>query len=501
MLDKLKQINTKSLKTILLAALAVRLVAAFFSEGYGMHDDHYLVIEAAGSWADGTDYNHWLPWTHDNPGKPEGHSFTYVGINFLLISGLKAIGIADPKMIMLINRLLHALFSLLVVYFGYKITERVSDRKTASTVGWLLALLWAFPFLSVRNLVEVASIPFLMWSVWLTLRDDKWQTLFWSGVLIGMAVSFRYQIAIYAVGVGAYFLFRLQWQKLIAFTAGVLVLFVVTQGIVDYCIWGYPFAEFRGYVTYNMNEGTGYMTNKNYFMYFYVLFGFLLFPLGILALIGYFGTVRKYTILFVPTFLFLLFHTIFPNRQERFILTIMPLVIVLAILGIRELRSRGFFWERFWKVSIVAFWIINIPMLLLVSTTTSKKSRLDTMYALYGKIKGGEHILIEATGETNPEMMPFFYAGKWDLHFAERKRDDTTSMQTYLGNPHDIIFFFGQQRLPQRIASFRKIYPDMTKMTAVEPSFIDRTLHKINPRNSNSYVEIWRTNYREITKR
>src|SRR3989344_20077 len=149
MIARLRQIDFSSLKTILIFGLIVRLVAAFFSEGYGMHDDHYLVIEAAGSWVDGQDYNHWLPWTPDNTGMPEGHSFTYVGFNFLLLGFLKMIGIADPKMLMLINRLIHALFSLLVIKYGYKITEKLSDKKTAVLAGWMLAMLWAMPFLSV----------------------------------------------------------------------------------------------------------------------------------------------------------------------------------------------------------------------------------------------------------------------------------------------------------------------------------------------------------------
>ena len=95
-------------------------------------------------------------------------------------------------------------------------------------------------------------------------------------------------------------------------------------------------------------------------MYFYVLFGFLLFPMGILALIGYFNSAKKYLIIFLPTLLFLLFHTWFPNRQERFILTIFPLVICLSVMGIALLRERKF-WNGFWKVSLVAFWILNIP--------------------------------------------------------------------------------------------------------------------------------------------
>ena len=41
----------------LLAGLLLRLAAALYGGGYLMHDDHFLVVEAADSWADGEDYN------------------------------------------------------------------------------------------------------------------------------------------------------------------------------------------------------------------------------------------------------------------------------------------------------------------------------------------------------------------------------------------------------------------------------------------------------------
>jgi hypothetical protein len=80
----LKKINTfyreslaqRPLTTILIIALIVRLVAAVYAKGYGMHDDHYLVIEASQSWVDGTDFDNWLPKSQADP-KPEGHSISF----------------------------------------------------------------------------------------------------------------------------------------------------------------------------------------------------------------------------------------------------------------------------------------------------------------------------------------------------------------------------------------------------------------------------------------
>mgnify|MGYP000730876582 FL=1 len=75
-------INWMKYKWIIFSAIAIRLIAVIFSQGYGMHDDHFLIIEASSSWVAGNDYNNWLPWTEGNTG-PDGHSFSYVGLNYI----------------------------------------------------------------------------------------------------------------------------------------------------------------------------------------------------------------------------------------------------------------------------------------------------------------------------------------------------------------------------------------------------------------------------------
>ena len=301
----------KNYKWIIGCAVLIRMIAVVFSQGYGMHDDHFLIIESSASWVDGFDYNLWLPWTEGNRGGPEGHSFTYVGLNYFYFAFMKAIGVVDPKLLMLFNRFLHGLFSLIIVVYGIKITEKLSNTKNAKTVGWLLALLWIIPFVSVRNLVETSPIPFLILGVWILIRERGMKDFLWAGILMGMAVSFRYQIGVFAIGIAAYYFFQWKWKPFFLFCAGVLLIFILTQGLVDYLIWGYPFAELLAYVLYNMKEGTQYLPNQNYFMYFLVLIGSTLVPLGILLFIGFFKTWKKYALLFIPTLIFILFHTLY----------------------------------------------------------------------------------------------------------------------------------------------------------------------------------------------
>src|SRR5437868_11007577 len=104
--------DEKPLALIMALAVFFRLLASIFSKGFGWHDDHFLVIEAAQSWVDGTDYNRWLPINGNTT--PSGHSFFYPGLHFIIFSILKWIGMSEPQSKMYIVRFFHALLSLII---------------------------------------------------------------------------------------------------------------------------------------------------------------------------------------------------------------------------------------------------------------------------------------------------------------------------------------------------------------------------------------------------
>ena len=493
-LNHILKINFSSLKTILWSAFFIRLVAAIFSKGYGMHDDHFLVIEASASWVDGYDYNGWLPWSEGNRGGPEGHSFTYVGLNFLFFYTFKFMGIVNPMLLMFFNRLIHGIISLAVIYFAFKISEKLSNTKNAIIVAWLLAFATVVPFMSVRNLVELAAVPFLMYGSWLLIRENLTNkyNFFYAGLAIGFALSFRYQIAVFAIGIGAYYFFTWKFKEFLWYVAGLILTFVLTQGLVDYIIWGYPFAEFYAYFTYNLDQGMAYQPNSNYFMYFYVLMGVFILPLGILIWIGFLKSYKRYLLFFLPTLIFILFHSIYPNRQERFILTVVPFFIILGIIGFEELKKH-LFWDKLWNFSYRFFWILNIPIVTIACFHFSKKSRVEAMYSLYGNSIRNERILSEGSRETKPSQMPKFYANSWECIFTERI-DTTQSLEVNSESKYDYIFFFGEEELAERIKEYKRIYPKLKLIKKCNPSFLDNLIRTINPVNSNQYIEVWKTN-------
>ena len=116
--------DTNPLIKIMLLALAVRLVAVFCAPGYMMHDDHFLTVEPASSWAVGQNFNDWIPTAENKRMSPEPISFFYPGALMGVFKVMHSIGIHDPYDQMTIMRFLHALYSLLTVWLVFKIRLR-----------------------------------------------------------------------------------------------------------------------------------------------------------------------------------------------------------------------------------------------------------------------------------------------------------------------------------------------------------------------------------------
>ena len=358
------------LAALTIIALIPRLVAALFSGGYFAHDDHFLIIEAAGSWVDGHDYNYWLPWNQGEDPRPTGHSFVYVGLHYLLFSALKAVGLSDPKSLMVVVRLVHALWSLLVVRFGYRIALRLSDRTIAWNAGLFLALFYFMPFLAVRNLVEVACIPFLMLGAWQLVRGDEkpgTRDLLIAGIWIGLAMNIRFQTIFFAAGPGIALLLQRRVSGAMIYAAGVLVPLAVLQGGIDLFLWGRPFAELGEYVLYNLNNTTTYGVLP-WYNYLLLLLGIFIPFFSVAVVFGFFRRTSP-LLLWLPVLLFLVIHSYFPNKQERFLLPIIPLLFVLGFVTWEQWRARSNWWQghqQLWRGTRVFTWGLNTVLLVVL---------------------------------------------------------------------------------------------------------------------------------------
>lgn len=491
------------LQQLLIFGFLLRLVAVFFSKGFGWHDDHFLIIESSQNWADGFD-NSWLPSKSDPGRLPQGHSFFYVGIHYYIFKFFAAIGVVDPQVKMFFVRLLHALWSLLIIKYGYKIAKQYGSEKAAWYVGVFLTFYWFMPFMSVRNLVEFVCVPPVLITIYILGKEKpNYKDFLLAGLWLGIAFSIRFQSIFIGAGIGlALLIYKTSWKKLVVMFLVFSGIVLLTQGLVDFIIWKKPFAEFMSYVEYNLNNASTYGTD-NWHMYFDLILGLLVPPLSILIFAGYFYSWKKLPLLFWPVLLYLAFHTYFPNKQERFIMTILPLIIISGTIGMFMIyeRYREKFNPKLFRFSRIFVIILNVILLCVLSTSYSKRHRVEAMTYLYHKNDSNNFFVEDSNKENDFLIPPLYYYGKgrWPSIFGVTKTNTADSAFAYYNEltPEmrpGYIIFWQAENIDARVDSVKKRFPGLTYETTIDPSLIDKTLFFLNPLNDNQTAFIYRIN-------
>jgi hypothetical protein len=493
MRQKISEYYSKNpLVVILICAAFVRLVAAIFSKGYGMHDDQFLIIETANEWLDGT--------KTDGPTEMHAGAWVFGGLHYCFFRFMHFIGYVDPQGLMLIVRLALASLSLAVVYYAFKITQKLSDTNTAKTAAWIISFLCFLPFYSVRNLVEMACIPFLMYATWIYVKDDEatFKNSLLAGLILGFAFSIRFQTSLFTAGFGLALLVQKQWKNALALTIGWMFIVFLIQGLLDQMLWGEAFAEIGKYFKYNREHEAAFIT-KPWYQYSFVLAGYLIPPISLFLLFGFFKGYKKW-IVFLPTLIFLVVHSYISNKQERFIFPIIPFLVVGGIMGWNEWKSASKFWQNKPKLEKFCwgfFWTINLLLLPILSTSYSKKSRVEPMTYLSTKeVKG---IIVEESNRDDYTYPPLFYLGKRCKVYGITSTNPVENMKEVsatLSNEEkpNYVLFYQAENIDERVAKFKSVYGSIELERTEEPSFLDKTIHWINPKNKNEICYIYKIN-------
>ena len=483
-------INRISYRQIILLGLIVRIIAVVFSKGYGFNDDHFEVMEVAQNWLDGVPF---VP-----AGEVYIFSLLYPGLHYVLFWLCESVGIFDPELKMWLARIVHAGFSMLSIVYGYRITQRISRRASdAKIVGLLLALFWVFPFMAVRNLREFFCIPALLIGTYYAVNKDlRIKDVFWAALWFSVAFIVRYQVVFVPMGIGLVWLFsKKYWQKAILFGLIFGVIVAITQGLFDYLYWGNPVASMWSYAEYNAKNSWAY-PNGPWYQYLGTVAGLLLAPACLLLITGYFRTFKnnyEQRIILIASLLLFGFHSYFPNKQERFILPFLPFIIILGVIGFRDLYEQ--YEAKKWfslitKVLIIWLLVLNTLALAVLTITYSKKARVEAMN--YLRAKGDvQNIIMEGDGTAPPP--PIFYLQKHIDYYEINTERSTDSLKAEIAlgkkpKPNYLIMA-GNENFNARLKRMQAAFPKLRKETELEPSLVDNIAFKLNPKHNQN--EVW----------
>jgi len=512
------------LQFVLIIAVILRILAGFFSKGFVFSDDHFCVIEQAQDWIYG--------FSHDlNKHDPPMHSVFYSGLHYYLFLFLEKLGITNPDIKMTINRLIHGLYSVLTVYYAYKITEIISSRKNAYRVGIILATLWFMPFLCTKDLVEAVCIPLCLGAFYHLLKIDvqknhHYKHWIFAGALLGIAFVLRMHTILFAGGAGIILLYKRYWVGSFLFAFSYLIIVSTIQGGIDAYFFEYPFHSVVAYFQYNSTHAYSYIVGP-FYQYFLVILGFLIPPVSIFLMYGYFKARKIEPIIFTAGLVFFLFHSYFPNKQERFILPLLPFIVILGVIGWENYIETSDFWKKRQKwlhVSWRIFWVINLATCTLLIFTYSKKSQIEPLVYLSHKIplRG---IILE-TANNGSDLPAAFYLGRFASSYPYYKQrlpeieklelqgriNAKDAIILYLlphGKPieqlkaeieemkkyPEYIVFSGSSQLQERVAHVKTYFPNLTFEKEIEPAFYDEILHFLNPGiHKDQHVSIFKIN-------
>lgn len=143
--------------------------------------------------------------------------------------------------------------------------------------------------------------------------------------------------------------------------------------------------------------------------------------------------------------------------------------------------------------------MVNIILLVVFSTYYSKKSRVEAMYAMYGKQVNGIVLVGGKLGTTQP---PLFYAGVYPVPIYEINNDakltqaksklDTSSIMP------NYVVFFGPEDLDKRVQNIESsLRMKLELEKRIEASFLDDVFYRLNPKyNKNQTTFVYKVDGR-----
>jgi hypothetical protein len=142
-------------------------------------------------------------------------------------------------------------------------------------------------------------------------------------------------------------------------------------------------------------------------------------------------------------------------------------------------------------------WGLSTLLLVVLSVSTSKKSRLDAMGLVLGRtdVQGW---LVEDSPEHEPPMLPKYYSLQWHatvINVPDTVLDLDSTMTFWRGYPGrtpNYAFFIGQEDLDRRVARLERAMGPLEPVGKAEPGAVDRFVHWLNPVNRNEVITVMR---------
>jgi len=400
----------------------------------------------------------------------------------------RSIGVHDPGREMLLVRLIQAAYSLLAVYFVYRIVERSLDKDSALLGGLLAAAFFAMPVTAVHQLEEsVCQVPLLAACWWWQRTEDGHQpSAVWgalAGAALGTALILRLPLIAFAAAFVVLALFRPAARNAkLAFLGG-LACVIVLQGFSNAVVndqWGYSFIHRLGAMLHPQRmtvESDGFPSAPPWH-YILTLLAAFIPPASILLLAAAVkgGGARQLSLLGIPTLAFFVSHSVIANKQERFLLPILPILFILIVAGLPWLAAR--IASRVYRGMWWYFWIVNAALLIVLTFSFTKQDRVAPLLYVYRR-HDATGVLVAQYNQTF--RVPDYYLGRPKPALLVLQQRDEVRVPGFAIN---YVVLYSDSLAADRAFLEGALHQRLTLLTVITPSLADRLAQAINPRHN-----------------
>ncbi|MCB0417147.1 MAG: hypothetical protein H6617_08710 [Bdellovibrionaceae bacterium] len=321
------------MRTLFGVGAALYLLAPWLNPGFVALDDYTSLTEF------------FVPAQNQSVSKIIENSEIRSPIPRLMLFGIShtlwKLGVENPFLQYQIVLTILGLFSFLV--FAFCACRLYGSRPEWLT--WALLLLGGFylcPFFYSRAMIESLSAPYLLLGASFAVeyhQKSRPSALIASLLFLGIASTMRFQTGVCALALAA--LPGKRYRHWVLLAVGGLILFFVT-GAIDGWLRGSFHQSLFSYVDYNVHHSSSYGTTPFY--------TYLLLWIAVLLPPTFFSCYRDFSLrekyqglspLWVFFAVFLVSHSLIPHKEERFMVPILPNLLLALVPAAQGLFSRS----------------------------------------------------------------------------------------------------------------------------------------------------------------
>ncbi len=487
----ISSIKRHPLLTCLILALALRLVAVVFSKGFMASDDYFETVKIAyqGIQHGLTDNQGLMRWDEVQSSNI-GRSPLYVIFLFSIMKVQQVLGITDLDSMMYLVRLIHALLSLLIVWFGYKyVLEATRSNKFALLAGLILGGHFLAPYLGVRTLIEQVSSDLFVPAIFLAYkgtRDQNSKYLLWAGILSGLSWMIRFNIAVAIIPIpfAIWYLSR-RVTPALYFCAGILLMILFSASLDSIFLGAFGQSSINIIRSFLSPAGPPPLPQPFWFFLVLILAAFIP-PFSFYLIYSIFqkAVLKEHLIIISSALSFFVVHSLITHKEERFIIPLFPILVIAGMIGLYNMLEKKALSpgnRRIFAGSAGLAVIVSLVLLPMFTLHFGHKGLIEPFVYLSEK-KDVRHILVDCTDRKR--LVPFEYAGlpclppimlyDWDSLYATDGPYERLDSVNYL-------VIFTEDSLAKHTEMLQKRFGKIQPIYRATPSFMDKILHVLNP--------------------